>query len=152
MRYSPVTAGRRSPLEYAKLVRMSTSCRGKGLRGTAITWETHSFPGSSAFVVEMPPGGISARSAERQARAAITSRRAVEMTRLIVALAAPSWCRRRRGAGVGGLGAPPASRSAATKPPIHKMLIPYPKKRKREMAAYSKRHYGQYKWRLATRR
>ena len=28
------------------------------------------------------------------------------------------------------------------------MLIPYPKKRKREMAAYSKRHYGQYKWRL----
>ena len=35
-----------------------------------------------------------------------------------------------------------------TKPPIHKMLIPYPQKRKREMAAYSKRHYGQYKWRL----
>ena len=28
------------------------------------------------------------------------------------------------------------------------MLIPYPKKRKREMAAYSKHHYGQYKWRL----
>ena len=28
------------------------------------------------------------------------------------------------------------------------MLIPYPQKRKREMAAYSKHHYGQYKWRL----
>jgi hypothetical protein len=30
------------------------------------------------------------------------------------------------------------------------MLIPYPKKRKREMAAYSKRHYGAYKWRLGS--
>ncbi len=59
-------------LHYAKLVRMGTSCRGEGLRGTAITWEMHSFPGSSAFVVEMPPGKISARSAERQARATIT--------------------------------------------------------------------------------
>ena len=41
-----------------------------------------------------------------------------------------------------------ATPSAATKPPIHKKLIPYPKHRKREMAAYSKHHYGQYKWRL----
>jgi protein MpaA len=59
-------------LEYAKLVGMATSCRGEGLRGTAISWETHVFPGSSAFVVEMPPGGISAASANRQARAALT--------------------------------------------------------------------------------
>jgi hypothetical protein len=51
---------------------MGTSCRGDGLRGTAISWETHSFPGSSAFVVEMPPGKTSARSAERQAQAALT--------------------------------------------------------------------------------
>jgi protein MpaA len=57
---------------YAKLVRMRTSCRGKGLRGTAITWEMHAFPGSSAFVVEMPAGGISGRTATRQARAALT--------------------------------------------------------------------------------
>jgi protein MpaA len=57
---------------YAKLVHMRTSCRGKGLRGTAITWETHTFPGTSAFVVEMPPGGISARTATNQARAALT--------------------------------------------------------------------------------
>ena len=41
-----------------------------------------------------------------------------------------------------------ASTAAATKPPIRKMLIPYTKKRKRDMAAYSKRHYGAYKWRL----
>jgi protein MpaA len=58
--------------EYAKLVGMRTSCRGKGLHGTAISWETHGFPGSAAFVVEMPPGGISGGSADRQARAALT--------------------------------------------------------------------------------
>jgi murein peptide amidase A len=58
--------------EYAKLVGMRTSCRGKGLHGTAITWETHAFPGSAAFVVEMPAGKISGGSAERQARAALT--------------------------------------------------------------------------------
>ena len=49
---------------------MRTSCRGKGLHGTAITWEMHAFPGSAAFVVEMPPGEISGGSADRQARAA----------------------------------------------------------------------------------
>ena len=58
--------------EYAKLVGMRTSCRGKGLHGTAITWEMHSFPGSAAFVVEMPPGKISGGSADRQARVALT--------------------------------------------------------------------------------
>ena len=58
--------------EYAKLVGMQTSCRGKGLRGTAITWETHSISGSAAFVVEMPPGKISGATADRQARAALT--------------------------------------------------------------------------------
>jgi len=56
---------------YAKLVGMRTSCRGKGLRGTAITWEMHTLPGSSAFVVELPSGKISGSSAARQARAAL---------------------------------------------------------------------------------
>jgi murein peptide amidase A len=58
--------------EYAKLVGMRTSCRGKGLHGTAITWEMHAFPGSAAFVVEMPAGSIGGTSAGRQARAALT--------------------------------------------------------------------------------
>jgi beta-N-acetylhexosaminidase len=52
---------------------------------------------------------------------------------------------------VAGSGAAPqrvASPASSSKPPIHKMLIPFPQKRKREMAAYSKDHYGQYKWRL----
>jgi N-acetylmuramoyl-L-alanine amidase len=47
-----------------------------------------------------------------------------------------------------GVASPRASEAAVAKPEIHKMLIPYPKHRKREMAAYSKRHYGRYKWRL----
>jgi murein peptide amidase A len=59
-------------VEYAKLVGMHTSCRGTGLRGTAISWETHAIPGSTAFVVEMPSGTISGHSAARQARAALT--------------------------------------------------------------------------------
>jgi N-acetylmuramoyl-L-alanine amidase len=69
--------------------------------------------------------------------------------RLVIALAivALAVCL-GAGAGFASSPAPSASTSAATKPDIHKMLIPYPQKRKREMAAYSKHHYGQYKWRL----
>jgi protein MpaA len=59
-------------VEYARLVGMRTSCRGGGLRGTAIAWENSVIPGSAAFVVEMPAGGISGRTATRQARAALT--------------------------------------------------------------------------------
>ena len=50
--------------------------------------------------------------------------------------------------------AAPASRTAATatasisRPPIVKRPIPFGPKRKREMAAYSERHYGQHRWRL----
>jgi N-acetyl-anhydromuramyl-L-alanine amidase AmpD len=49
-----------------------------------------------------------------------------------------------------GAGASPgtAIEAAVPKPEIRKMPIPYTKKRKRDMAAYSKRHYGAYKWRL----
>jgi beta-N-acetylhexosaminidase len=41
----------------------------------------------------------------------------------------------------------PATASIA-RPPIVKRLIPFGPKRKREMAAYSERHYGQHEWRL----
>jgi protein MpaA len=57
---------------YAKLAGMRTSCRGRGLRGTAISWETHVVPESTAFVVELPRGDISGGGASRQARAALT--------------------------------------------------------------------------------
>jgi len=52
------------------------------------------------------------------------------------------------GTGAVASGEPQAGSAVAAKPTIKKRLIPYPKKRKREMAAYSKRHYGQYKWQL----
>jgi N-acetylmuramoyl-L-alanine amidase len=51
-------------------------------------------------------------------------------------------------AGSGAAAQGTAVPASSAKPPIHKMLIPFPKKRKREMAAYSKDHYGRYKWRL----
>jgi beta-N-acetylhexosaminidase len=69
------------------------------------------------------------------------------MSRLVAAVVAAAALI-GAGAGSGAAQPPAATQSAATKPAIHKMLIPYPKKRKREMAAYSKHHYGQYKWRL----
>ena len=45
---------------------------------------------------------------------------------------------------------PPAAShvASASRPPIHRRLIPYGPKRKREMAAYSLRHYGRRAWRL----
>ena len=37
--------------------------------GTAANWQNERFPGSSAFVVELPPGSLSERAAERHVRA-----------------------------------------------------------------------------------
>jgi N-acetylmuramoyl-L-alanine amidase len=70
------------------------------------------------------------------------------MKRLLIALAAIGSM--IAVAASSGAGASPgaATEAAAAKPEIRKMLIPYTKKRKRDMAAYSKRHYGAYKWRL----
>jgi N-acetylmuramoyl-L-alanine amidase len=69
------------------------------------------------------------------------------MSRVLIAIAAIAAVV-GASAGSGATAQPAATTSAATKPPIHKRLIPYPQKRKREMAGYSKRHYGQHKWRL----
>lgn len=56
---------------YAKLVRMGTSCMGSADRGTAIKWENHTVPGSTAFVVELQPGAVSHHTARRHAHAAL---------------------------------------------------------------------------------
>ena len=70
------------------------------------------------------------------------------MKRLFLALAAVgSVIALATGSGAGAARGT-ATESAAPKPEIRKMPIPYTKKRKRDMAAYSKRHYGAYKWRL----
>jgi N-acetylmuramoyl-L-alanine amidase len=42
----------------------------------------------------------------------------------------------------------PAATASVARPPIVSRLIPFGPKRKREMAAYSERHYGQHQWRL----
>ena len=75
--------------------------------------------------------------------------------RLPIALAALAVALATAGTGIASSGtsavmsATDAARaSAAPKPSVRKRLIPYSKKRKRQMAAYSKRHYGRYKWRL----
>jgi protein MpaA len=38
-------------------------------RGSAVGWENHALPGSSAFVVELPPGRLTRRATVRLARA-----------------------------------------------------------------------------------
>jgi N-acetylmuramoyl-L-alanine amidase len=45
-------------------------------------------------------------------------------------------------------GAAPTTPSKHLRPQIKRWLIPFPPKRKHEMAAYSKRHYGERSWRL----
>jgi N-acetylmuramoyl-L-alanine amidase len=48
----------------------------------------------------------------------------------------------------GAEGAPAAAVPSARRPPILQWRIPFPPRRKREMAAYSWRHYGIRDWRL----
>ncbi len=47
-----------------------------------------------------------------------------------------------------GTGAAPSASASAARPPITIWPIPFGPKRKREMAAYSERHYGEDTWRL----
>jgi beta-N-acetylhexosaminidase len=84
-------------------------------RGTATSWQNATFPRSSAFVVELPAGALSRAAARRHARA-------VEQT------VAPPQARR--------------AQESAPKPPIEWSPIPFGVKRRRQMAAYSERHYG----------
>jgi N-acetylmuramoyl-L-alanine amidase len=98
-------------------------CRGQHLHGTAISWQNHSFPGSDAFVVELPGGPIGTGAAKRDARGALQATRD----------RAP---------------ATQTPRTAFPHPAITKRLIPFPPRRKREMSRYSQRHYGKPGWRL----
>jgi N-acetylmuramoyl-L-alanine amidase len=42
-------------------------------RGTATGWQNHTFPGTNAFVVELPSGPLSAAAARRHARAVLAA-------------------------------------------------------------------------------
>jgi hypothetical protein len=55
---------------YARLAGMRTSCRGRGLTGTATSWQNNVVGGGTAFVVELAGGGVSEATARRHARAA----------------------------------------------------------------------------------
>jgi N-acetylmuramoyl-L-alanine amidase len=74
--------------------------------------------GGTAFVVELPAGALSRRAAGRHARA------------------------------VHAIAAPRAAAAAAPKPRIDKDPIPFGAERRRQMRAYSRRHYGESEARL----
>jgi protein MpaA len=58
------------PRRYSRLAGMGTSCRGRGLTGTATSWQNNVVGGGTAFVVELGAGGVSDATAARHARAA----------------------------------------------------------------------------------
>jgi hypothetical protein len=115
---------------YARIARWPAKrCRGAHLPGTAISWQNHRV-GGTAFVVELGSRALSDAEARRQARA-------------VVRVAAG----RHRGGRSPALGARGGA-GEVRRPRIDRDPIPYGKQRKREMAAYSARHYGHRAWRL----
>ena len=97
-------------------------------RGTASSWQNHRFRDDSAFVVELPAGELSARAARRHARA-------------VLATVGP-------GAQAAPAQAQAPAEAAPPRPRIVWSPIPFGARRKRQMAAYSLRHYGERAWRL----
>ncbi len=118
-------------------------CHGEGLPGTVSRFTEHRLKGATSFVVELPPGRPGADEVARNARAVLATARLAGSgaQRAEAASAARAQAAADRQAAY-------QRDLAALKPPIHDMLIPFPARRKREMAAYSKRHYGTYEWRL----
>jgi Zinc carboxypeptidase/N-acetylmuramoyl-L-alanine amidase len=115
---------------YARLADWpSERCLGGHLRGTAIAWQNHRV-GGTAFVVELGGHALGDREARLQARAAAAVARGGAGPRAAPAIPAA------------------AARAAVGRPRIDHDPIPYGRIRKREMAAYSARHYGQRTWRL----
>ena len=116
-------------------------CRGAHLPGTATRWQDHALPGTEAFVVELPAGPPSQRAALRYARAAVkVARDGVNRAGNPRA----AWRLTHRMGRMNRHGRP----GVLPRPRIHRKPIPFPPRRKREMAAYSKRHYCKREWRL----
>ncbi len=84
------------------------------LHGTATGWQNTRFRGTSAFVVELRAGALTAREVRRHARAVLAA----------------------------GAGLEARSARAAPKPRIVWSPIPFGADRVRQMRAYAKRHYG----------
>jgi hypothetical protein len=99
--------------DYARRVGLPAT-RLPDYHGTATGWQNHAFPGTSAFVVELPAGRLSPEAVRRHARAVTAvAKRAEE-----------------------------ASAAAAARPHIVWSPIPFGVQRRREMRTYSRRHYG----------
>ena len=116
---------------YARIAHLPAKrCRGQRLPGTATSWQNHRLPGT-AFVVELRGGELPNRQARRHARAA---------AKVAASGAGAVHAAARR--------LPSTASARLRRPPIDVDPIPYGHKRKHEMAAYSKRHYGKRRWRL----
>jgi Zinc carboxypeptidase/N-acetylmuramoyl-L-alanine amidase len=113
----PRGADRRPVRAYARRVGLPARTLPR-YRGTVASWQNHRFPGSTAFVVELPAGRLPARQVDRHARA-------------VLSMAAGR------------------ARGAAAKPDIVRDPIPFGARRRRQMRAYSLRHYGDASARLA---
>ncbi len=87
------------------------------LSGTATSWQNHMFPGTSAFVVELPAGPLPARAVRRHAEAVLAAGEAVA-------------------------GAAAARAVTTPRPHIVRRRIPFGATRRAQMRAYSRRHYG----------
>ena len=87
-------------------------------RGTATSWQNHAFPGTSAFVVELPAGALTAASARRHADA-------------VLAVAGAH-----------------ATAATVPRPKIVWKKIPFGRDRQAQMRAYARRHYGLNRARL----
>jgi hypothetical protein len=109
-------ADRRLVRRYAEVARMRAGRIGL-LPGVATRWQNRRFPGSSAFVVELPAGRLSGAAAARQARA----------VRAVARLA---------------LGFRRSSAATKAPPRIRQWRIPFGERRKRQMRGYARRHYG----------
>ena len=56
---------------FARLVGLPLA-RLRRYPGSAATWQNHRFPGTTAFVVELPSGALSMTAADRYADAVVT--------------------------------------------------------------------------------
>jgi hypothetical protein len=96
-------------------------------RGTATSWQNHTFPGTSSFVVEVAAGRLTAAQVGRHVRAVLAAGEAAPARSGAASAAA---ARARRGAG------------SAARPRIRWKGIPFGADRRAQMRAYARRHYG----------
>jgi beta-N-acetylhexosaminidase len=104
--------------------------------GSVSTWQNRAFPGSTAFVVELPAGRLVAGAVRRHVAAVLHLAEGDQAGSPAAAAAAR----------------PPDPAAEALRPAIVQRRIPFPARRRTEMAAYAQRHYGRHTWRLSAPR